>query len=397
MSDNFTETTRTSWFSRLGAAFTGILVGLVAVFAGVWLLGWNEGRAVQTERALNEGAGIVQSVSVDAIDPAHEGALVHVSGDAAVASPLNDSAWPVGAVALRLIRNVEMYQWRETSRSETQTRLGGGEETVTVYEYDRVWSDTRQDSASFRQPDGHQNPSFPVEAASFTTSNATLGAWRLDDRIIEQIASTEPLTLDDPTQTALRNQAGRRAAVSASELYLGDNASNPQVGDTRVHWRVVRPGPVSVVAEQSGDGFTAYQADNGASILLVDEGRVSAEEMFAGAQASNRALLWALRVAGLFILVAAFGLILRPLRVMADVIPPIGAVVGMGVGLVSTLLGVLLGGGVIAIAWFAFRPLLSIAILAVAGVIGFSLWRLGQSRLKRRQAEAPVPEPAPGG
>lgn len=397
MSDRFTETTRTGWFSRLGSAFTGILVGLVALFAGIWLLGWNEGRAVQTERALTQGAGIVQSVSDQSIDPARDGELVHVSGDAAVAGPLNDTAWPVSATALRLIREVEMYQWRETSRSETRTRMGGGQETVTVYEYDRVWSDTRQDSANFRQPDGHQNPAFQVEAASFTASNVTLGAWRLNDAIIEQIGSAETLTLDDATQTALRNQAGRRATVSASDVYLGSNPSNPQVGDTRVRWRVVRPGPVSIVAAQSGDGFSAYRADNGASILLVDDGRVGADEMFAGAQSSNRALLWALRVAGLFVLVTGFGLILRPLRVLADVIPPIGTVVGMGVGLVSTLLGILLGALVIAVAWFAFRPLLSLAILAGALIIGFGLWRLGRTRLKRAQAAQVETAPAAGG
>lgn len=396
MSDHFTQTTRTGWFSRLGSAFTGILVGLVALFAGIWLLGWNEGRAVQTERALTQGAGIVQSVSDQSIDPAHEGDLVHVSGDAVVAGPLNDVAWPVSATALRLIRDVEMYQWRETSRSETRTRIGGGEETVTVYEYDRVWSDTRQDSANFRQPSGHQNPTFPVEAASFTASNATLGAWRLNDRIIEQVGSAEALPLDDATQTALRNQAGRRATVSASELYLGSNPGTPQVGDTRVRWRAVRPGPVSVVAAQSGDGFSAYQADNGASILLIEDGRVGADQMFAGAQASNRALLWALRVAGLVVLVTAFGLMLRPLRVMADVIPPVGAVVGMGLGLVSTLLGVLLGAVVIALAWFAFRPLLSLAVLAGALVIGFGLWRLGRARLQRTRAAQAEAAPAPG-
>jgi len=122
---------------------------------------------------------------------------------------------------------------------------------------------------------------------------------------------------------------------------------------------------------------------------------VSAAQMFEGAQAANRAVLWGIRVGGLVVLVIGFGLILNPLRVLADVIPPIGSVVGMGLGLVSTLLGVLLGALVIAIAWFAFRPLLSVIVLVVAGGIGFFLWRMGRSRL-RRQTPAPAPaEPPP--
>lgn len=397
MSDRFTETTRTGWFSRLGSAFGGVIMGVIAILGGIILLGWNEGRAVQTERALNEGAGVVREVASDTIDPANEGELIHVSGDTSVGGPVSDSAWPVSADALRLVRNVEMYQWRETSRSETRTRLGGGEETVTTYEYDRVWSDTPQDSSSFRRPEGHQNPDFTMESASFTADNARLGAFRLSDRIIEQVGSGEALTFDEDTRAALSERAGGNATVSASEIYLGDDPASPQVGDTRVSYEVVRPDDVSVVAAQSGEGFATYQADNGGSILLVSDGRVPAAEMFAGAQSANRMMLWILRGVGLFVLIAGFGLILQPLRVLADVLPPVGAIVGMGVGLVSLLLGLLVGGVTIAVAWFAFRPLLSIGILVVVGGAVFLLWRTGRLRLRRKTAEAAAAEPAPVG
>lgn len=396
MTDPITVTTRTSWFSRIGSAFGGILIGLIAVAVGVWLLGWNEGRAVKRERALNEGAGVVQTVPVETIDPAHEGALIHMTGQTTVSDSLGDNAWPVSVQALRLFRDVEMYQWRETSRSETRTRLGGGQETVTVYEYEQAWSSSPQNSSNFHSPTGHQNPPFPVEATSFTSQDARLGAYQLNSRIIEQIATSERLTLDNDTQNALRNQAGGRASVSASELYLGVDPSNPQIGDTRVNWRVVRPGTISVVAAQSGEGLTAFQTDNGESILLVEDGDVSASQMFEGAQAANRALLWGLRAGGLVLLVIGFGLILNPLRVLADVIPPIGAVVGMGLGIISTLLGVLVGGIVIAIAWFVVRPLLSVAILAVVAALCFLLWRMGRLRL-RRQAPADAPASAEAG
>lgn len=87
-------------------------------------------------------------------------------------------------------------------------------------------------------------------------------------------------------------------------------------------------------------------------------------------------------------LITGFGMLLHPLRVLADVVPPVGAVVGMGLGLISTLLGVVLGGLIIAIAWLAVRPLLSVGILAVAAGIAFLLWRTGRLRLKRKAATA---------
>lgn len=390
MNDRFTETTRTGWFSRLGGAFSGVLVGIVAVLIGCFLLGWNENRAVRTERALNEGAGVVLDIQPGTVSPDNEGDLVHVSGETTVGSPVRDAAWPVSTSALRLIRNVEMYQWRETSRSETRTRLGGGQETVTTYEYDRVWSDSPQNSANFRHPEGHQNPAFPIEAASFTSTDARLGAFRLDAPIIERIGGSETLSFDEETQAALRTQAGSRSTVSATEVYLGADPASPQVGDTRVSYEVVRPGEVSIVAAQSGDGFAAFRAGNGERILLVSDGSVSADEMFQGAQDTNRMMLWAIRAGGLIVLVVGFGMILRPLRVLADVLPPVGTIVGMGIGLVALVLGLLVGGIVIAVAWFAVRPILSVIILVVVGAIVFLLFRSGRLKLKRKAAvEAP--------
>ena len=54
---SFTETTTTSFGSRVKGALTGVLIGLALVPGSAYLLFWNEGRAVQTARSLTEGAG----------------------------------------------------------------------------------------------------------------------------------------------------------------------------------------------------------------------------------------------------------------------------------------------------------------------------------------------------
>ncbi|MDB5378308.1 MAG: hypothetical protein JWR00_2754, partial [Rubritepida sp.] len=78
--DTFTSTSSQSWFSRIGSALVGLLIGLVMIPGSGALLFWNEGRAVQTARSLTEGAGAVRAVSADRPDAANEGKLVHVSG-----------------------------------------------------------------------------------------------------------------------------------------------------------------------------------------------------------------------------------------------------------------------------------------------------------------------------
>src|SRR5580693_6549847 len=112
--------------SRLFESIKGVLLGLVLFAISFPLLWWNEGRAVQTARSLEEGASSV--VSVTSLDPSNEGKLVHYTGDAVTTETLADPELGVSAVALRLQRNVEMYQWQEKSESHENT--GGSKTTV---------------------------------------------------------------------------------------------------------------------------------------------------------------------------------------------------------------------------------------------------------------------------
>ena len=146
MTDPITTITSQSWFSRLGSAFGGILVGLALIVAGIGLLAWNEGRSVQAIRANNEGAASVISVQ-PAPDPAHEGRLVHFTGPAVALAALRDEALGVSMEAIALRREVEFHHWVEDSRSETRNKLGGGQETVTTYSYETRWTSTPQDSS----------------------------------------------------------------------------------------------------------------------------------------------------------------------------------------------------------------------------------------------------------
>ena len=72
MPDQVSKTTSTSWFSRVGSAFAGVLVGIVLIFACVWGLAWNEGNAVKVARGLTEGAGNVVEAAATPIDPSND-------------------------------------------------------------------------------------------------------------------------------------------------------------------------------------------------------------------------------------------------------------------------------------------------------------------------------------
>src|SRR5690606_8641736 len=140
MADSFTQTTSTSWFGRIKNSIGGLFFGILLVIAAIILLWWNEGRAVRVAKGLSEGAGIVVSVSADSVASEHEGKLVHLSGPLATDETLYDEVFAVTAPkALKLKRQVEMYQWTEQQSSKTEKKLGGGEETVTTYTYQKTW------------------------------------------------------------------------------------------------------------------------------------------------------------------------------------------------------------------------------------------------------------------
>ena len=77
------------------------------------------------------------SVPADAVNAANEGKLVHVSGAVKTGDPISDDELGVQAQAVKLVRTVEMYQWKEDEKSEERKKLGGGTETTKTYTYEK--------------------------------------------------------------------------------------------------------------------------------------------------------------------------------------------------------------------------------------------------------------------
>lgn len=387
--DTVSVTSQRGWFARLGSAFGGVLTGLALILASIILLGWNEGRSVQSIRSNNEGARIVTPVAATALQASNEGRLVHLTAPAVADGHRIDTDLGIQAEALGLQRKVQYFQWIETSRSETRTKLGGGEETVTTYAYDKAWTDSPQDSSSFHQPAGHQNPAATLADASFLADQARLGAFRLDRDGLQQVSAQTPLNLTEDEARAAAAQLGQAVSLAENGLYIGANPAAPQVGDMKVTYLVAPQNQVlSVIGAQTNGVLRPYPTRAGAPLLMVTAGTASADEMFAQARSANQVLTWILRVVGVVVMIAAFGMVLAPLGVLADVVPLFGKVVRMGTGLVAAALGLCISAVVIAASWIVFRPLVGLGLLAMAGAaIGFLVWR-ARAQASPRLAQA---------
>ncbi len=389
-SDSFTETTSTSWLQRIINSFVGALIGFILVIASIVGIFWNEGRAVETARALAEGAGAVVSVDASKVDPADDGKLVHVMGAASATAPLVDPQFQVKTSGLKLLRAVEMYQWRQDEHTETRNKLGGGQETVTTYAYSRVWSDSRNDSGAFRQPSGHFNPPMAFTRREFVAGDAKLGAFSLPPDLIGKLGDGARLDVDPATLAAQAGQTPHEQVVDGA-IYIGANPADPRVGDLKISYSLAPNGPVSAIARQTGAGLAPYQTKAGGTLYIIDPGQLDAAQMFKQAESENAVMTWIIRGVALGAMWIGLALAFSPLSALAAVIPFLGSLVGVGAGLASFVLTLVLGPLMVAIAWFTVRPLMSIAIVAIGLALAFAASRLMSSR---RPALAPAPPKA---
>ncbi len=395
--DRFSEVTHTSWGRRIKTSFKGILFGVLFFLGAFPLLFWNEGRAVKRYQTLKEGEGAVIAIASDRVDPANQGRLVHLSGTADTQKTLSDSTFGISQAALRLKRTVEMFQWKEDRKTHTEKKAGGGEKTVTTYTYTRVWSSSVIRSSSFKRPNGHENPSaMPFHSQTLDAAPVTVGAFVLPPFLVRKIDNWTPVSIDAsaPIPAAL----GAEGTVLGSGYFRGRDPGNPSVGDIRITFDAVNPGPVSLVAAQQGQSFGAYTTKAGGDISLLQTGHHSAAGMFKTAHFHNRLLTWGIRAGGLLLMFIGLAMLLKPLSVFADVIPFVGNLIEAGTGVIAFVLALFFGLMVVGVAWIFYRPALGLSLMGAGAalVIGLILKRKGHRKASSTTASSPLQPAADG-
>jgi len=386
----YTEVTTTSWFSRLGSSIRGVLTGIVIFLLAFPLLFWNESRAVQRARTLNEGIGIVQTITPDTIDSNMDGKLVHLTGLASTEDVLQDDIFGISANAIKLNRVVEMYQWKQTSKSETRTKTGGSQETVTTYDYEQVWSPTLISSTDFKVPTGHQNPNnMAYSSENWTAETVSLGAFTLAAGQANRISGSEALPLNDATTEAIEDVTNTATQLNGEWLYLDKYVATaaPRVGDMRMKFEIVPENTVSIVAQQEGNSFTAYDSKHGSIINMLSMGAKTADEMFTAAKQANSAMTWGLRVLGYMMMSGGLAAVFGPLVVLASVLPFLGNLLGMGSRFISGIIAFFFTFITIAVAWVVVRPILGYSLIGIAVLVLIIGLIMSRNRAPAKQPE----------
>lgn len=133
---------------------------------------------------------------------------------------------------------------------------------------------------------------------------------------------------------------------------------------------------VSAIAMQlSGGQLSTWMSPRGRYFLYINIGTYNAKEMIVFAENENEQTTWLLRAVGIIIWWFALTLIAKPISVMADVgtIPCLGFEPGTLIeyltGCIAFFVALALSTITIAVAWLFYRPMFSIILLSIVGMV----------------------------
>ena len=194
----YQEVTTTGYGTRVGNSFKAIGGGFLMFVLGTALLWWNEGRAVKTEKMLDEASNAyVEMENPNKKDASLEGELICGTAMATTEDSLVDAQFGIGAKAISIRRNVEYYQWVEHSQTKREDKLGGKEVTTTTYTYTKEWVSSPIESSDFHDP-AYQNKNSvltTIDESEQWAENVKWGAYTLSESLFHRISSREAIDL----------------------------------------------------------------------------------------------------------------------------------------------------------------------------------------------------------
>ena len=349
--------------SALGRTGLGLqlLLALGILWGTLRMVACNEDRALRSAAGFARGPSDVVTVPADVVNPANEGRLVHLQGQAAVDRPLVDEALGIEAEALRLERRVEMYQWKDEGSGKASR-------------YRPTWTEERLHLNSDGRPREFTNPEFPLRNQEFNAHTMRVGAFSLD--LVPYALEGQPLTLQVDALDKVSQAWKPRARIMNGALYWGD-PKTPSVGDLRITYRQVLPATVTVLGRQEGSTLRPYSS---AGILVALWGSHTPEALFRQERQNERAAIAMVRVFLTGFALVGVTLLFLPMRALARVAPAIDPLVGPGFFVFVPLVTTAILTGRIGWAWrtadVSFgHLLLGIALATLATLVVIGVWR----------------------
>ena len=410
-----TKTRTVGYGSRVKDSCMGVFVGIGLFLVGTYVIGCNEFNAKKTSDMLEEVAEKVEHIDVTKRSSDNVGLLAHASADAVTTDSLVDPDFGVGFVGIKLERTVEYYQWQENTHEERRDKLGGGEEIITTYTYEKKWVSQPINSSGFEEA-GHTNTvNYTTDNKTEWAKNVAFGDYKLPEFLIQSISGNEDMRLNIPeanmkelnrtvanakgvsvttpvtvntSDSTVQNDNYAYAHVNKNELYLGRNASSPEIGDVKITFSCIPCKTISVIATVTEDSFKKYKASNKKTFSKVMSGKVDQEEMLDAAESESTMWKWLMRVGGTLAVCVGIMMMFNLLVTIAKVVPFISKIIEFGTTLISFIIGIIWSLLVMVICWIAARPWIIVVVIGVIAAVGFFLYKNAQTKKLKEELAA---------
>ncbi|XP_036956406.1 transmembrane protein 43 isoform X1 [Acanthopagrus latus] len=361
------------FLERLSETAGGTLVGVGLFFLSIYVLFTNEGRALQTALSLDEGLSLVVPLdSRSGLDLQNNNHLVHLSAQLRTSQPLHDPNYRVVVQAVKLKRQVEMYQWVEYRESKDYQE-DGETKTETTYTYNTEWKSELINSRNFDKEIGHQNPSaMAVESVTVVAPEVRVGSFLLSKGLVEQINNFQTLSLRHFNAFNL----DPFLSIDDDYFYHTQYPRRPEVGDVRVRFSFAglsgetthlgQAQTVSIVAMQRGEQLMPFKTKSGDTLEILYPEELTPEEVFAKEHQYNRMKTWGLRAAGWALMFLSIQLTMRIIYTLVDWVPVLRELVSVGLKIFAMCVSCSLSLLVIGVGWLFYRPLIAAALGALA-------------------------------
>lgn len=217
--------------------YRSLWVGLGSFFLGMLFIFAGEYHVIQAQQT-----NTVFEVESDHVNSRYEGKRIITIGDLVIDDRVSDDLFAVEVSAIKLRRNVAMYQWEETIQPMWES-----EAMLALYE--EAWLSYLVDSDTFRDTTRYENPkAFPYQSNVWSVGQLSVGAFSIDMSVLDSINDfvPYPFILDAPEGFVLYKWG----------LYSWDPAF-PKIGDVRISFDVILPDTSVVLWKQSAQTIVA--------------------------------------------------------------------------------------------------------------------------------------------
>jgi len=327
--------------------FGSLILGIILFLGSFCLLWWNEGNSAKKINIANYLEKHAIEVNANSIQRDNDNRLVATNGYAHTSATLEDE-FVSSPNTLVLERNVKMFQWVEDN-----------EDGKTVYK--KEWSEAEENSDDFEDK-SHKNPHFSVTSKEYVAQKATLGQYDLTEKQIEMI---------EPQKEFSNLKEKPEYKIIDNQYYKGKNIENPEIGDILISYNYApSDSAISIIGEQKFDNtITSMVHKKLGKIYIQYDGKMTKDEMLEKDRNDSKILTMGLRFLGWFLMFIGLKLFFEPLMGILNFVPILGKAADTVTTFIFALITFALSIFTISIAWFAYRPLLSISLIIIGTII----------------------------